>query len=198
VFGGNDCDRSFNDLHILPIMERQTNIRESELVQNMKNLLDSPTFSDITFIVEGREIKAHKNILYTRCEHFKVMLTSGLRESIESVIEIPNISYEVFKAVLVFIYTDWVDLDDDLAPRLLEAANMFLLKRLKNLCENYMAQIISLENLIDFICLSEIHHATELKRVCMEYAMEHFEIVVKLPNFENLSKKVMVELLQMI
>eukprot|EP00358_Blepharisma_japonicum_P006628 CAMPEP_0202941798 /NCGR_PEP_ID=MMETSP1395-20130829/1943_1 /ASSEMBLY_ACC=CAM_ASM_000871 /TAXON_ID=5961 /ORGANISM="Blepharisma japonicum, Strain Stock R1072" /LENGTH=61 /DNA_ID=CAMNT_0049637383 /DNA_START=1292 /DNA_END=1477 /DNA_ORIENTATION=+ len=61
-----------------------------------------------------------------------------------------------------------------------------------------MAQIISLENLIDFICLSEIHHATELKRVCMEYAMEHFEIVVKLPNFENLSKKVMVELLQMI
>jgi hypothetical protein len=37
--------------------------------------------SDVTLVVEGREIFAHRTVLAARCPHFKSMLTSGARSS---------------------------------------------------------------------------------------------------------------------
>jgi hypothetical protein len=66
-------------------------------------------FSDITFVVEGRKVYAHKCIMAARNEDFfKKMLMGPLRESSESVIPIPNMSYHVFIALLEYIYTGHV------------------------------------------------------------------------------------------
>lgn len=48
-------------------------------------------------------------------------------------------NYLIFKVLLEYIYKDKVDLTVDIAIELLELADKYLLTRLKNLCEQYLA-----------------------------------------------------------
>lgn len=71
-------------------------------------MLRDPTFADVVFILEkgAFEIRAHKCIIASRCEVFKSMLTSSMKESRENRIEIPDTKYEVFNSLLEYLYTD--------------------------------------------------------------------------------------------
>jgi len=62
-------------------------------------------------------VKVH---LAARSEHFCAMLYGGMRESTCKEIEIKGVSYEVFLAMLEFLYTDTVS---DISPRWRFVAN---------------------------------------------------------------------------
>jgi hypothetical protein len=94
----------------------------------MRKLLHDPTFSDVTLVLEeGKyQIPAHKCVLSNRCEFFKRMLTSQMRESRENKIVISDTKYEVFINILNFIYTDEILLTDvDTVVNLLIEANKY-------------------------------------------------------------------------
>merc|ERR1719221_1037484 len=77
IFGGFDGNKWLNDFAV------------HTLIENMRRLLNSPDFSDITFVVEGKRIYAHKAILVAQCEHFHAMFSGGrFAEARESEIEI--------------------------------------------------------------------------------------------------------------
>jgi len=65
-------------------------------------------FSDITLVVEGKEIYAHKLIICTRSEVFKKMLSTQMKEGISNVITIEEFSYstvlKVFSFFLFFFF----------------------------------------------------------------------------------------------
>jgi hypothetical protein len=77
----------------------------------------------------------------------------------------------------------------------LVAANKYGLDRLKRLCEKYLVSIIDLENVVELLYLSDMHQAMELKRMCINYTMSHFDIVTKKEEFKKLSKSILLELL---
>ena len=65
--------------------------------------------------VEDRPMYATKALLAARSEHFRALFYGGMRESQQSgddgiEIEIPDIAYDVFLALLQYIYTDRVRL----------------------------------------------------------------------------------------
>jgi RCC1 and BTB domain-containing protein len=64
-------------------------------------------------------------VLAARCGHFKAMFSSGMRESTESKVMIPNTPHAVFLALLEFLYTDSVDsLKPEEAIQLFSVAEM--------------------------------------------------------------------------
>ncbi|CAI5744340.1 unnamed protein product [Peronospora destructor] len=63
-------------------------------------------FADISFLVEGRVVYAHKVILSALSAQFHGMFSSGFREAQESQIAIQDMRYEVFLLLLEYIYTD--------------------------------------------------------------------------------------------
>lgn len=75
------------------------------LAGDLESMVDSQVFSDVSFIVEGRNIHAHKLLLFARCEYFRRMFTSGYRESSDACITIPDVTYDAFLCVLSFLYT---------------------------------------------------------------------------------------------
>jgi hypothetical protein len=127
VFGGNDCDISYNDVFVLPTT---VHVPESTLVQDLLKILTLGYFSDVVFLVEGQKVPANKCILATRCEYFEKMLNAGMKEAKEGVITLPDIKLATFKgkshfnhqAMLNYIYTDSIDLNPDLATELLIAS----------------------------------------------------------------------------
>lgn len=79
---------------------------------------------------------------------------------------------------------------------MLVAANRYGLDRLKRLCEKYLVALIDLENVIELLYLSDMHQAVELKRMCINFTIQYFDIVTKREDFKKLSKTILLELLQ--
>jgi hypothetical protein len=102
-----------------------------------------------------------------------------------------------FRKLLEFIYSDTLtDLETaDQAIDVLVAANKYGLDRLKRLCEKFLVSIIDLDNVVELLCLSDMHQAMELKRMCLNYAMQYSDIVTKRQDIKKLSKSVLIELL---
>ena len=125
------------------------------------------------------------------------MFQVGMRESEESVITVQDISLPTFKKLLEFIYSDQLnELESaDQAINVLVAANKYGLDRLKRLCEKYLVALIDLENVIEMLYLSDMHQAVELKRMCLNFTIQYFDIVTKRPEFKKLSKSILLELL---
>ena len=107
----------------------------------MRKLVNNEdAFSDVTFLVGGKPIYAHKAILAAQCDQFSAMFSGGMRES--GMAEIPiqgEWSHSAFLAMLEFLYTGSVAaFDAALALDLVGLADHFTLDGLKRLCENLL------------------------------------------------------------
>lgn len=145
------CIASYNEhtavLSCPPDYVEPTAILPSSLALDLKSLVNDSTFSDVTFLVENREIHAHRAILSARCDHFRAMFTSGMKETNEKVVEIPAVRYDVFYEVLNYIYTDKVDkLTAEMAIDVYIAADLYTLDLLKDKCEAAVQSQINFEN----------------------------------------------------
>ena len=67
--------------------------------------VNSPTLSDVTFLVEGRHFHAHRIALLASSDTFRAMFDGHYKEKDASVIPIPNIRFDVFEAMMRCIYT---------------------------------------------------------------------------------------------
>lgn len=101
--------------------------------------------SDVTFIVEGRPIYAHRAILAQRSAHFAAMFRSGMRESTEREVKIHSISYSAFLLLMEFIYIDSVKVDAQYAVELFVVADLYQLDRLKDSCSAVAKRNINCE-----------------------------------------------------
>ncbi|KAL3727338.1 hypothetical protein ACJRO7_032124 [Eucalyptus globulus] len=137
--------------------------------------VNSPTLSDVTFLVEGRRFYAHRICLLASSDAFRAMFDGGYREKDARDIEIPNIRWEVFELMMRFIYTGSIDVTLEIAQDLLRASDQYLLEGLKRLCEYSIAQDISLENVSSMYELSEAFNAISLRHSCILFILEHFD-----------------------
>ena len=83
-------------------------------LEELDTLLESPTFGDITIIVEDMKLRAHKKVLSglafvsylmerDSSDYFAAMF-GGFQESNMDTITIPDIPYELFKPLLQYLY----------------------------------------------------------------------------------------------
>ena len=69
-----------------------------------------------------------------------------MMESTLSRIPIEQVRYSVFLSLLEYLYTDHVRIPLSSAMELFEAADLFMIPRLKTICEKRMLQSISVSN----------------------------------------------------
>ena len=62
-------------------------------------------YTDITFLINGHQIPAHKAILASQSEYFDRMLFGELREASMNEIPLESVSLETFQKVLQFVYS---------------------------------------------------------------------------------------------
>ncbi|XP_047057868.1 BTB/POZ and MATH domain-containing protein 1-like [Lolium rigidum] len=146
---------------------------------HLKQLLVCEQGSDIRFLVEDSEIRAHRLMIAARSQ--------TLYEAVEVVnkgddhnILVNDTTVSVFKAMLHFIYTDELPAMVDLAPGvdedevtvaqdLLVAACRFRLQRMKAMCENLLAALVSEENALSTLELAQDLHCSNLENYCSEF-----------------------------
>mmetsp|Transcript_18781 Transcript_18781/g.71073 ORF Transcript_18781/g.71073 Transcript_18781/m.71073 type:complete len:526 (-) Transcript_18781:353-1930(-) len=125
VFGGYDGQNRLNDLvkYKFPTPPKD-GIPKSTLTQDLRNLVNNETLSDITFIVEGEPVHAHR-VLCMRCTFFRAMLLGEMLEARQREVHIDQVKRSTFLHLMQYLYTDTVDVALDELMDLLEAADRF-------------------------------------------------------------------------
>ncbi len=82
VLGGFDGYKWLSDLNVLDVGKLEetaiTTQAVSSLLYDLRSLVNNrDSFPDIVFVVEGKEVFAHKALLCCRSRHFRAMFNSG-------------------------------------------------------------------------------------------------------------------------
>jgi RCC1 and BTB domain-containing protein len=161
----------------------------------MRAMVNDEEFSDVTFMVEDAPVYAHRAILAQRCDHFAAMFRSGMRESVERVVPIPDISRQVFLLLLEYIYTDSVKIDVENAIELYIASDIYQLERLRDMCCTVVRRNLNAENSGPLLQSADENHCQILREVCMNYVVENFDVVSKTEGIKSVSHGLLLEIL---
>lgn len=200
IFGGYNGVTVLNDFYKFRL--KPVSVPPPALVTDMYRLMNQPELSDVTFLVEGKEVHANRAILAVRSEYFRVMLYSGgMRESLAArssamcdaaaggdgeggtgealaggriPIELKDVSHPVFLKVMEYLYTDTVrDIGLEVGIHLLIMSERFMLDRLKALCEDSIRRDVNPENVIGIFIASHRHNAVGLKDIALEFILKN-------------------------
>ena len=161
----------------------------------MRALVNDEEFSDITFMVQDQPVYAHRAILAQRCDHFAAMFRSGMRESVERTVPIPETSREAFLLLLEYIYTDTVRIEVENAIELYIASDLYQLERLRDMCCTVIRRNLNAENAGPLLQSADENHCPNLREVCMSYIVENFDVVSKTEGIKQVSHAILLEIL---
>lgn len=161
----------------------------SQVTADLEALLQSNDLTDVTFQVDGETIHAHKIILAARSEYFRNLLYGEMRESSATadgdngvVITVQDVSAGSFRRILSYLYTGYPgkELKAHEAVDLLTCTDFYQLNGLKNVCETFLAGILSPGNALELLQQSRRANAAFLQQSAMNYIARHKnETVIK-------------------
>jgi len=178
--------------------ERATTIiiPENPFTSQFEKLINSPELSDVELLVDGKVVYGHRVILAARSEFFKALFFGGLKESKDSKIKLENLNYSSFLDCLAYIYKGVLEIKDaDHAIEIIGTANYLKLDHLKSVCEKIIAGNVEIETAAYSLGIATLHNAQQLRSFCLNFIITQFEEVAKTKGFEELSKPLILEML---
>jgi len=154
--------------------------------------LDHPC--DLTLVVEdGKEFKAHKDVLSRASPFFEKLLNSDMKEAKEEIIRLEMSNESTMSVILEFIYTGRVQ---TLAPRemaenLVFMADYLFLPKLKSLAMRVVENLeaMNASNCISIYRFAELYRCDEILSRTRQFILANFTSVAKTNEFLNLSNK---------
>ena len=134
---------------------------------------------DVILVVEdGKEFKAHKQVLSAASPFFEKLLNSDMVESREGIVRLEMFSESAMRNTLQFIYTGDVHiLAEDNAEDLVVSADYFFLPNLKTLAEAALGEMLSTSNCISVYYFSQRYGCEELLTKSVNYIFANFTVV---------------------
>jgi len=148
----------------------------------LERAINTKKFADKVFVIEGRRIYCHRVVLVSRCDYFKNLLFSGMKEANEYITDLTsNYSYEVYASMIEYLYTDKLSNNistDDLLD-LVVLSSEYLLPRLKKLCEDKITRTadFALENCVSVYKFADTYQAFVLKEACTDFIVKNLSLV---------------------
>ncbi|OEL37213.1 BTB/POZ and MATH domain-containing protein 2 [Dichanthelium oligosanthes] len=149
----------------------------SDIGRDLRFLLDCDVGTDVSFVVVGETIPAHRAVLAARSDVFKAELFGSMADATSSSITLRDIEPATFKAMLGFMYTDELPEEDDglgnstieMTQHLLAAADRYALDRLKLIGARRIWGNLTVETFASTLVLAETYNCPELKSKCVDF-----------------------------
>ncbi|XP_026193282.1 leucine-zipper-like transcriptional regulator 1 [Cyclospora cayetanensis] len=191
IFGGFDGAHWLADLHELDTSKLNeaalSGVAIKQLLQNLRQLLQGGDFSDVTLVVGGKRLPAHKNILAANCAFFRQMFLGQMKESMQQEVIIQGWTPEAYSAMLEFLYTGTLsETRPTVLSEVLGLADHYTLSTLKRYCESVLCMSLDASSVCCLLRCAERYQAKKLKQSCVEFIFRHSDIVSQTPEFEQL------------
>lgn len=171
----------------------------SQLSEHLSALCLNQDHSDVTLIVEGHKLSAHKVILAARSDYFRALLYGGLKESTQNEIVLPDAPLKAFKVLLKYIYTGNMFLSalkEDVILDTLGLAHQYGFQALETDISEILRQLLALRNVCAVLDTARLYGLETLVKVCHLFLDRHASEILTHESFVQLSQASIVELLQ--
>ncbi|XP_065203421.1 speckle-type POZ protein-like [Planococcus citri] len=142
------------------------------LFDDYERLLTEEYYSDATIKIKDKDYPVYKGVLAARSPVFDAMFRNDMQENATNVVNIADISQEVFEDMLLYIYSGKVK-NLKLAYELIPAADKYDLKGLKDICGAELCEQLSKDTAIKILILAHTHHVDFLKKKALEFIKEN-------------------------
>ncbi|KAL5016503.1 hypothetical protein ScPMuIL_006092 [Solemya velum] len=173
------------------------NSLEKDLSMLMK--VSGHEFCDITLMLDGVPIPAHKAILAARCSYFEAMFRSFMPESNTVAIAIGEMipSRQAFDSLLRYIYYGDVSMPPEDSLYLFSAPYFygFTNNRLQAFCKHNLEMNVSFQNVVQILEAADKIQATDMKKHALSMIVQHFPQVARLPQIRRLSRELLLDII---
>ncbi|XP_035678965.1 gigaxonin-like [Branchiostoma floridae] len=170
------------------------------LLANMNELRARPHMCDVTLMVGGKEFYLQKIVLSAASTYFRALFDyskgQGQVGDKPLQIEAESLTASVFEQIVEYIYTGKIDISEDNVQDILQAADILLMTDLKDLCCEFLEQVISPENCLGIRNFAELFNCPEIHFFATEYMEMSFHQVMFTEEFLELTFEQLLEILE--
>jgi len=172
--------------------------------------IEEPTYSDnflmvsntklnsfVTIVIDEKQLYINKELLCSKSDVFEAMFNSEMKESNTDIVEINDITYDVFKYLISYMETGnlanlKMNADINYTKTLYDliaAANKYNIKDLRFLCENLLIKNTSKDNVIEHLNIAHLHNASFLEQYTIKFIKLYENIITQTSDFKSLIPK---------
>jgi sugar lactone lactonase YvrE len=148
------------------------------VLEDMLHMLADDAFADVTFEVEGARITAHRAVLVSRSAYFRGMFMSPCRETRPgAVIVVHGTTSAAFRSLLAYLYSDSLELDDDVVIDVMQKAREYQLTRAFNMCVRYCRLHVQSTTVVPWLVTADTARLDELREAMLQHLRRHFRSI---------------------
>ncbi len=156
-----------------------------ELNQQLEHTYRNGDFADVEVMCNTEVFKCHQFMLAARSPVLRAMFQSPMTEAATRRLEIKDLPPDMVDVMLLFIYTGNVPNLSEVAAELLDAAEKYQIDQLKDLCEQQLTETTDIGNAVSHLFLGDRFQAVGLRKVAMEFVVQHFKAVMANPEWKQ-------------
>ncbi|XP_015596339.1 BTB/POZ domain-containing protein 2 isoform X2 [Cephus cinctus] len=134
-------------------------------------LFNNQILSDVSFLVgsgaQQQRIPAHKLVLSSGSAVFDAMFNGTLATS-SAEIEVPDVEPAAFLAVLLFLYTDEIQIDPETVMTTLYTAKKYAVSPLEKHCVDFLRTNLTSDNAFLLLTQARLFDEPQLAAVCLD------------------------------
>ena len=131
-----------------------------------KFLLDNDLYTDVTFVIEGKRLNAHRIVLALKSDVFHNMFSS---QKDETTFTIKDTTFPAFQELLNYVYTNKCNaVSVDTTIRLLGLAEQYHFKELKKACLNHVMKKLSPDTAVEALIVGNTYGIDKVKSAALK------------------------------
>lgn len=146
------------------------------VLDKLKSLKEEGKFCDVILYVEGKQFRAHRNVLASCSPYFESVLKT--HKNLKERLTITCQSSDIFLCLLNYMYTGCVVIDRDNVAELLRLANHFLVSKLKTYCAEYLDRYLDVTNCLSVREMSEKYNLQALLKAATLFVQVNINKIV--------------------
>ncbi|KAI5617108.1 kelch-like protein 15 isoform X1, partial [Silurus asotus] len=160
-------------------------VHDGSVSSGFRALYEERLLLDVTLLIEEHHFQAHKALLATQSDYFRVMFTADMRERDQDKIHMKGLTAAGFGHVLRFMYYGSLELSMPTVQEILQAAMYVQLTEAVEFCCSFLLAKICLENCAEVMrLLDDFSVAVEGVQERLDaFLLENFVPLMARPDF---------------
>ena len=153
--------------------------------------------TDIILQIDDKQFKAHKNVLGTISEYFKVMFVRGFKEQNAHTVRLDHtpISAEAFEVILNAIYCAKLHLTTQTIHDIIVAMDFLQMDKFMPKCEHFLLSNISMQTCLEYYEIANKYQLKHAAKASRSFVVKNFIEFYKTYKFRNMTYESLLDIL---
>nr|XP_039254785.1 kelch-like protein 30 [Styela clava] len=136
-----------------------------------------PEYCDFTLIADNKNYPCHRSVLCYHSEYFRAMVRGNFLENGANVTTLGEVNSDSLSAILDFLYTGRIEINQTSVETLLETATRFQFQKVIDICVSYLRHQIDETNSLEMYNFGKCRAIPELAEAAKHFTYERLESV---------------------